>query len=144
MQFHDDAPEHGYQLIMAGMRAEATGTVKVTSADPHRPPTLLFNYLATEADQRFWVNALRIAREILAQAAFRNLDAGETWPGPTVGSDEDVIDWVRRTGETDMHPTSTCRISALPPAMWWMCSRSPPFSAARPISSSPPAPPASR
>jgi choline dehydrogenase len=110
MQFHDDAPEHGYQLIMAGMRAEATGTVKVTSADPHRPPTLLFNYLATEADQRFWVNALRIAREILAQAAFRNLDAGETWPGPTVGSDEDVIDWVRRTGETDMHPTSTCRM----------------------------------
>jgi choline dehydrogenase len=110
MQFHDDAPEHGYQLIMAGMRAEATGTVKVSSTDPHRPPTLLFNYLSTEADRRFWVNALGIAREILAQAAFRDLDAGETWPGPTVASDEDVIDWVRRTGETDMHPTSTCRM----------------------------------
>jgi choline dehydrogenase len=110
MNFHEGAPEHGYQLIMAGMRAEATGTVKITSADPHRPPALSFNYLSSTADQRFWVDALRIARNILGQEAFRPLDAGETWPGPAVVADEDVIDWVRRTGETDMHPTSTCRM----------------------------------
>ncbi|GAA1318661.1 choline dehydrogenase [Pseudonocardia xinjiangensis] len=110
MNFHDGAPEHGYQLIMAGMRAEATGTVRIASADPHRPPVLQFNYLSTEPDRRFWVDALRITREILGQDAFRRLDAGETWPGPAVTADEDVVDWVRRTGETDMHPTSTCRL----------------------------------
>jgi choline dehydrogenase len=55
MNFHEGAPEHGYQLIMAGMRAEATGTVKIRSDDPHRPPALSFNYLSSAADQRFWV-----------------------------------------------------------------------------------------
>ena len=114
MRFHEDAPEHGYQLIMAAMRAESTGTVKISSPDPRRPPALRLNYLSTQADERFWVDALRIAREIFAQDAWRDLDAGETWPGPAVTSDEEVVDWVRRTGETDMHPSSTCRMGTGP------------------------------
>jgi choline dehydrogenase len=114
MRFHDDAPEHGYQLIMAGMLAEATGTVRITSPDPHSAPAIRMNYLSTEADQRFWVDALRITREIFAQDAFRDVDAGETWPGPDVATDEEVVDWVRRTGESDMHPTSTCRMGTGP------------------------------
>lgn len=110
MAFHDDPPEHGYQLIMAGMRAESTGSVRIRSADPRRPPDLLFNFLSTAGDRRFWVDALRIAREVLAQGAFVEFDAGEVWPGPDVVTDREVVDWVRRSGETDMHPTSTCRM----------------------------------
>ncbi|MFC5061613.1 choline dehydrogenase [Actinomycetospora atypica] len=114
MQFHEGAPEHGYQLIMASMRAESRGSVRIRSADARRSPELLFNFLETEPDRRFWIDALRIAREILAQPAFREFDAGEAWPGPAVASDREVVDWVTRTGETDMHPTSTCRMGVGP------------------------------
>ena len=97
-------------MIMAGMRAEARGSVTITSADPHQPPALRFNYLSTEADRRFWVDAVRTTRELLAQPAFREIDGGETYPGPAVESDQQILDWVTRTAETNMHPTSTCRM----------------------------------
>lgn len=110
MRFEPDPPERGYQLIMAAMRPEARGTVKITSADPHRPPALRFDYLATEADRRFWVDALRLVRNVFAQPAFADLDGGETYPGPGVETDEQIVEWARRTVQTNMHPTSTCRL----------------------------------
>jgi choline dehydrogenase len=110
MRFDPQVPERGYQLIMAAMRAEARGTVKITSTDPRQPPALRFNYLSTPADRRFWVDALHIARHVLAQPAFRDFAGGETYPGPLVESDEQIVDWASRTAETNMHPTSTCRL----------------------------------
>ena len=56
------------------------------------------------------MDALHIARDILAQPAFRDLDGGETYPGPIVGNDQQIVDWATRTVETNMHPTSTCRL----------------------------------
>jgi choline dehydrogenase len=53
MRFDPQAPDHGYGLILAAMRAEARGTVKITSFDPRRPPALRFRYLSTSADRRF-------------------------------------------------------------------------------------------
>src|SRR4051794_33578323 len=57
MRFDPNAPDRGYQMIMAGMRAEARGSVTITSADPRQPPALRFNYLATDADRRVLVGA---------------------------------------------------------------------------------------
>jgi choline dehydrogenase len=110
MRFDPTVPDCGYQVIMASMRAEARGTVKITSADPRRPPALRFNYLSTSNDRRFWVDAVHVARNVLAQPAFREFDGGETYPGPIAGTDQQIVDWATRTVETNMHPTSTCRI----------------------------------
>ncbi len=110
MRFEPDPPDRGYQLIMAAMRPEARGSVTITSTDPRRPPALRFDYLSTPADRTFWVDALRLARDVLGQSAFADLDGGETYPGPGVTTDEQVVDWAARTVETNMHPTSTCRL----------------------------------
>ena len=91
-------------------RPAARGTVKITSTDPRRQPALRFNYLGNDADRRFWVDAMRIARDVLDQPAFRELDGGETWPGPGVETDEEILDWIARTAQSNMHPTSTCRL----------------------------------
>jgi len=97
-------------MIMAAMRMESRGTVKITSLDPHRPPALRFNYLSTPADRRFWVDVVHLAREVLAQPAFREFDGGETYPGPIAETDQQILDWATRTVQTNMHPTSTCRL----------------------------------
>jgi acyl-CoA synthetase (NDP forming) len=81
MRFDPHIPDRGYQLMMAAMRPAARGTVKITSTDPRRQPALRFNYLGNDADRRFWVDAMRIARDVLDQPAFRELDGGETYPG---------------------------------------------------------------
>ena len=114
MRFDPDAPDRGYQLIMASMRAEARGSVKITCRDPHRPPALRFHYLQTAADRQFWVDAVRVARDVLGRPAFAPFDGGETFPGPAVRSDDEIVDWVARTAESNMHPTSTCRLGVDP------------------------------
>ena len=110
MRFDPHIPDRGYQLMMASMRPAARGTVKITSTDPRRHPALKFNYLGNDVDRRFWVDAVHIARDLLDQPAFKELDGGETWPGPGVETDEEILDWVARTAQSNMHPTSTCRL----------------------------------
>jgi choline dehydrogenase len=101
---------HGYQVHIGPMYSDARGTVKITSTDPRAHPALRFNYLSTEQDRREWVEAIRVARDILSQAALDPYNGGEVSPGPGVATDEEVLDWVRRDGETALHPSCTCRM----------------------------------
>ncbi|MDX1523174.1 MAG: GMC oxidoreductase, partial [Anaerolineae bacterium] len=84
--------------------------VKIQSADPAVYPALRFNYLSTAQDRREWVEAVRCARNILQQPAFDPYNQREISPGPTVQSDEEILNWVARDGETAYHPSCTCKM----------------------------------
>jgi len=99
---------HGYQVHIGPMNSDARGTVRITSADPAAKPALRFNYLSTEQDRREWVEAIGVARAILMQPAMDPFNAGELSPGPGVQTPEQILDWVRRDGETALHPSCTC------------------------------------
>ena len=92
------------------MYSDARGFVKIKSTDPREHPALRFNYLSTDQDRREWVEALRVARTILGQAAFDPFDGGEISPGPAVETDAEILDWVARDAETALHPSCTCRM----------------------------------
>jgi choline dehydrogenase len=104
------AQRHGYQVHVGPMYSDARGSVKLRSTDPAVHPALRFNYLSTEQDRREWVEAIRVARTILNQPAFAPFNGGETSPGDGVESDEQILDWVGREGETALHPSCTCRM----------------------------------
>jgi choline dehydrogenase len=104
------AAKHGYQVHVGPMYSDARGSVKITSTDARVHPALRFNYLSTEQDRREWVEAVRVARRILNQRAFDPYNGGETSPGPSVETDEQILDWVGRDGETALHPSCTCRM----------------------------------
>ena len=101
---------HGYQVHIGPMYSDARGSVKITSRDPRVHPALRFNYLSTAQDRREWVEAIRVARHILNQPAFDPYNGGETSPGPSVGTDEEILAWVARDAETALHPSCTCRL----------------------------------
>jgi choline dehydrogenase len=103
-------PGHGYQVHVGPMYSDARGTVTLKSRDPHEHPALLFNYLSTDQDRREWVEAVRTARHILGQSAMDPFNGGETSPGATVETDEEILDWVRRDAETALHPSCTARM----------------------------------
>jgi choline dehydrogenase len=111
IRYDGTAPQgHGYQVHVGPMYSDARGSVKIVSADPRRHPALRFNYLTTEQDRREWVEAIRCARKILTQPAFKPFNAGELSPGPRVHTDEQILDWVARDAETALHPSCTCRM----------------------------------
>lgn len=101
---------HGYQVHIGPMYSDARGKLWITGPDPFAPPAFRFNYLSTEQDRREWVEAIRKTREILEQPAFAPYSGGEISPGPEVDTDEEILDWVRRDGETAYHPSCTAKM----------------------------------
>jgi choline dehydrogenase len=101
---------HGYQVHIGPMYSDARGSVKITSTNPRAHPALRFNYLSTAQDRREWVEAIHVARKILNQPAFDKYGDGELSPGTSVETDEQILDWVARDGETALHPSCTCRM----------------------------------
>jgi choline dehydrogenase len=104
------AAEHGYQVHIGPMYSDCRGTLKITSTDPFKHPALLFNYLSTENDRREWIEMIRATRRILAQPAFAPFSAGEISPGPSVETDQEILDWVARDAETALHPSCTAKM----------------------------------
>ncbi|MFD3582624.1 choline dehydrogenase [Streptomyces sp. NPDC058683] len=101
---------HGYQVHVGPMYSDALGSVKIRSKDPREHPALRFNYLSTEQDRREWVEAVRVARELLNQPALAPYNDGEISPGPSVATDEEILAWVAKDGETALHPSCTCKM----------------------------------
>jgi choline dehydrogenase len=105
---------HGYQVHVGPMYSDARGSVKIASTDPRVHPALRFNYLSTAQDRREWVEAVRVARRLLNQPGLAQYRGGESSPGPSVETDEEILEWVRRDAETALHPSCTARMGIDP------------------------------
>jgi choline dehydrogenase len=92
------------------MYSDARGSIVLKSTDPREHPALRFNYLSTDQDHREWVEAVRVARRLLNQPAMAPYNGGETSPGGSVETDEEILEWVRRDAETALHPSCTARM----------------------------------
>ena len=101
---------HGYQVHIGPMYSDVRGSVKIKSTDPKQHPALRFNYLSTENDRREWIEAVHVARNILNQPAFTRFNDGELSPGPSVETDQQILDWVANDAETALHPSCTAKM----------------------------------
>ncbi|MGA8209648.1 MAG: choline dehydrogenase [Nocardioidaceae bacterium] len=106
------AAEHGYQVHIGPMYSDVRGSVTLKSRDPFEHPALRFNYLSTENDRREWIEMIRAARHILSQPAFAAFNAGELSPGPSVETDQEILDWVAQDAETALHPSCTAKMGS--------------------------------
>ena len=110
-------PFSGFTASVCQLRPESRGSLKIRSADPSAPPEIRINYLATETDRAAFIDGIRILRKILAAPALKAYCVEEVYPGAKITSDEDVLDFARKTGSTVYHPTSTCRMGNDPLAV---------------------------
>jgi len=112
VRYDGSAPDsgEGYQVHVGPMYSDAIGSVKITSKDPKKHPALRFNYLSTNQDRREWLEAVRVARNILTQHAMDDFNAGEISPGANVQTDDEILDWVAKDAETALHPSCTLKM----------------------------------
>ena len=101
------------------MYSDARGSVKITSTDPRKHPALRFNYLSTDQDRREWVEAIRVARDILNQPAMDPFNGGRDLAGarrsrPTRRSSTGSA----RDGETALHPSCTAKMGSWMRTRW--------------------------
>ena len=103
-------PGHGYQVHVGPMYSDARGSITLKGTDPRQHPALRFNYLSTDQDRREWIESIHVARDILNQPAMAPFNGGETSPGGSVETDDEILDWVRTDAETALHPSCTARM----------------------------------
>ncbi len=104
----DDHP--GMTCGAAQPRPESAGYVRAASRDPADAPVVQPNYLAAEADRRITLAGLRLARTLLGRPEMAPYFDCETLPGAQAQSDDELLDFARRTGNTGYHLVGTCRM----------------------------------
>jgi choline dehydrogenase len=100
----------GFFMYTHVQRTESTGSIHIRSADPLAPPAIKYRFLDTEYDRRTAVAAVRRAREIAGAPPLRGVVSEETAPGALVTSDEDILEYIRTTGQITQHMVGTCRM----------------------------------
>lgn len=112
MQDHGkaEASQDGFTMHVCQLRPESRGRVGLRSSDPFADPTILANYLSTDEDRRAVREGVRIARDVVDQAAMSAFRGAELAPGAAVSSDADLDAWIRAHGETIYHPVGTCKM----------------------------------
>ena len=103
-------PFPAFTASVCNLRPTSRGTVFITSPGFRDAPEIKPNYLATEADRRVAVDAIRLTRKIVAADALKPYDPREFMPGPEAVSDEELIQAAGDIGTTIFHPVGTCRM----------------------------------
>lgn len=91
-------------------RPQSSGYVRARSADPFEAPSIQPNYLAAEVDQAVTLAGLRLARQILNRAELSQYFDHETLPGADVKTDDELLDFAKRRGNTGYHLVGTAKM----------------------------------
>src|SRR5437764_229304 len=90
------------------MRPLSRGYVEARSPRPEDPPVINPRYLTEESDRRASVGGLRFVRQIFNAPALRPYIGDEKLPGAQVQTDDELLDYAKRNGNTVYHASCTC------------------------------------
>jgi choline dehydrogenase len=91
-------------------RPESTGYVRARSADVFEDPEIQPNYLSDAMDRRITLGGIRLVRRLLSTPELAPYVERETLPGPGAQTDDELLDYARRSGSTCYHLIGTARM----------------------------------
>lgn len=103
-------PFPGFSIGLFQLRPQSRGSLHATGPDALIDPVMDPRYLTHEEDKRTILQAFRLARRVAAQPALTELITEETRPGPGAVSDEELLHYIRESGQTSWHPIGTCKM----------------------------------
>ena len=98
---------HGYAIHVCVLRPKSIGELRLGS----KGELLLdYNFLSDMEDAKVLTEGMRLARKVLADAAYDDSRGTEMLPGKDVQSDEEMLANIRQYGATVFHPVGTCKM----------------------------------
>ncbi len=110
-------PFPGVIVSVCQLRPESRGHIRITSDQVHDKPAIVSNYLEAELDRHVLLEAMKLARRIVARPPFADMVVREFAPGPEKQSDEELMTFACETGTTIFHPCGTCKMGTDPMAV---------------------------
>jgi len=107
----------GMTVAVCQLRPESRGSIHLKSPDPHAPPSIRPNFLATPLDRETLLAGMRLVRRLAGSPEMAAYTGQELAPGGEVQSDAELLEWSRRNGATVYHPVGTCRMGPEPAAV---------------------------
>ncbi len=104
----------GFSIGFFQLRPQSRGSIHVEVADAEVEPKIDPAYLTAEEDVRTAVNAFKLARQISDSPALSPFIVAETLPGIAVNSEEEILAYIKTSGQTSWHPIGTCRMGTDP------------------------------
>lgn len=103
-------PHPGFHVGGYPIYPRSRGQVHIRSRDPAAAPEIHANYLTDASDCETSIRILRLLRKVASAPPLARYIVDEVRPGKDVTSDEALLDYARRNGDTCWHPTGTCRM----------------------------------
>jgi choline dehydrogenase len=104
--------DHGYCFGPVVIKPTSRGRVMLRTPLPDSKPRVLCNFLTTEDDRASMLAGLKLAVEIARQEPLRAVERAP-FSVPESDSDEDLLAFARRAGQSVYHPTSTCAMGSV-------------------------------
>jgi len=101
---------HGYSLFTCLLRPHSKGSVKIKKDGDKHKVIVDHNFLSDSRDEKSIVEAIKKAREVLLSKEFDEVRGEEVAPGKSIQSDEELLDYIRKTAVTVYHPVGTCKM----------------------------------
>ncbi len=101
---------HGFAISVVLLHPRSRGRLTLASADPRTLPLIDPELLNAPEDFEPLLRGLNLARRIFATPAFAPYKTTEFLPGPSVGDDEQLKNYIRATAATVHHPAGSCRM----------------------------------
>jgi choline dehydrogenase len=102
----------GYCFGPVLVKPSSRGRVMLRTPLPDSKPRVVCNFLETDDDREAMIAGIRLALEIAEQEPLREV-ARLAYSVPDGDSDDAILSFVERAGQTVYHPTSTCAIGSV-------------------------------
>lgn len=107
-------PAPALPVLISAMNPDATGRLRLTSADPDVPMAVAYGYLSTGAGRAALRHGARIALDLVTGPAFAGRTGAPPDLDPRTADDDDALDrWIRDRLGTSLH---TCGTAPMGPA----------------------------
>jgi choline dehydrogenase-like flavoprotein len=104
--------DHGYCFGPVAINPTSRGRVMLRTPLPDSKPRVLCNFLTTDEDRATMLAGMRMALEIAAQTPLKAVERAP-FSVPASDSDQDLMAFARRAGQSVYHPTSTCAMGTV-------------------------------
>lgn len=104
----------GFSLGAYYIHPKSVGSVHITSRDAMAMPSIVANYLECQHDKDMAIRAHRIARAVAAEGPLSKLIVNEERPGLEAETDDELLDYMKQTGQGGYHYIGTCKMGSTP------------------------------